>query len=184
MEVDGQPVDEITEYQDLRSIGSSEATWKLLSYPIVNKFPHVLALRVHLEDQQQIIFDEDTETEALETQRETELTAFFKFNSQSNLDAVSLPKYVDFPKSHVYDKSKKVWKIRKRGKDGTIGRVHAVNPVAGDVYYLRILLHDNHCKGKTSFDDMLSPMEENVKLSRRFAVSWDFSVMIENGTGF
>ena len=107
-----------------------------------------------MEDQQQVIFDEMTETEALETQRETELTAFFKYNAESNMDPASLPKYVDFPKSYVY--AKKAWKPRKRGADGTIGRVHAVNPVAGDVYYLRILLHDNHCKGKKSFKDMMT----------------------------
>ena len=36
-----------------------------------------------------------------------------------------------------------------------IGRVHTVNPVAGDTYYLRVLLHDDHCRGKISFEDML-----------------------------
>ena len=30
-----------------------------------------------------------------------------------------------------------------------------MNPVAGDVYYLRLLLHDDHCRGKISFEDML-----------------------------
>ena len=41
-----------------------------------------MALRVHLEDQQQVIFDPDQEIEALENQRQTELTAYFDFNSQ------------------------------------------------------------------------------------------------------
>ena len=36
-----------------------------------------------------------------------------------------------------------------------IGRIHTVNPVSGDTYYLRVLLHDDHCRGKSSFDDML-----------------------------
>ena len=30
-----------------------------------------------------------------------------------------------------------------------------VNPIAGDVIYLIILHHDDHCRGKTSFEDML-----------------------------
>ena len=152
--VEGQPVDEITEYQDLRSVGSSEASWGLLSYPITDRYPAVKALRVHLEDQQQIVFDENTETEALENQRETELTAFFRFNSENLSDTMTQPKYVDMPKNHVYEK--KAWRVKKRKIDGTIGRVHSVNPVAGDVYYLRILLHDNHCRGKKSFLDMLT----------------------------
>ena len=32
--------------------------------------------------------------------------------------------------------------------------MHTVNPLAGETFYLRILLHDDHCRGKTSFDDM------------------------------
>ena len=116
-EIEGQPRDEIAEYQDLRSIGSSEAAWKLLSYPIADRFPAVKALRVHLQDQQQIVFDEDTETEALEKQRETELTAFFKFNADCGVEANDLPKYVDMPKTHVYDMSKKEWMILKQKGD-------------------------------------------------------------------
>jgi hypothetical protein len=32
--------------------------------------------------------------------------------------------------------------------------VHTVNPVAGDVFYLRLLLHNDHCRGKISFNDL------------------------------
>ena len=35
-----------------------------------------------------------------------------------------------------------------------IGRVHSVNPLAGEAFYLRMLLHDDHCRGKKSFNDM------------------------------
>jgi hypothetical protein len=73
----GQARGEITEYEDLRSVGSSEATWHLMAFPITGRYPPV---RVHTEDQQQVVFDEGTEEEALEQQRETELTAFFKLN--------------------------------------------------------------------------------------------------------
>ena len=34
--------------------------------------------------------------------------------------------------------------------------MHTVHPIAGDVYYLRMLLHHDHCMGKTSFDDLMS----------------------------
>ena len=157
-EVDGQARNEIVEYQDLRSVGSSEASWHLLNFPITERFPPVMALRVHLKDEQQVVFDANSEVVALENQRETELTSFFKYNEKclaEGGDAAELPKYVDMPKTHVYDKSKKEWRIRKRG-DTVIGRVHSVNPVAGESFYLRVLLHDDHCKGKISFQDMLS----------------------------
>ena len=141
--------DEISEYEDLRSVGSSEATWHLMAFPIADRYPPVQALRVHLEDQQQVVFDEGTAEEALEKQRETELTAFFKLNETvregSNLNVSSMPRYIDLPKKYRYDKAKKQWISRKsNSEDKVIGRVHTVNPVAGEVFYLRILLHNEH----------------------------------------
>ena len=130
-----------------------------MAFPITDRYPPVQALRVHTEDQQQIVFDEGTEMEALEKQRETELTAFFKLNQQlkeeHNRDAESFPLYVDLPKKYRYDKSTKEWVRRKpRSEDTVIGRVHTVNPVAGEVFYLRILLHNDHSRGKTGFEDL------------------------------
>ena len=153
-------IDEIQEYQDLRSVSSSEAAWHIFGFPITDRFPSVLAMRVHLEEQQEIIFDENTEMEALENQRETELTAFFAFNAKellSGADPEDLPRYVDMPEMYRYNKSAKKWvkrKIQNMGNERVIGRVHAINPVAGEVYYLRMLLHTNHCRGKVSFQDM------------------------------
>ena len=158
VEVEGQPKDEVSEYEDLRSVGSSEACWHIFGFPIHDRFPSVLAMRVHLPEEQQIVFDEDSELEALENQRETELTAFFDFNRKSIDQGFSpdeLPKYVEMPKKYRYEKKQKAWILRKQKTERTIGRVHSVNPVAGDSFYLRLLLHDNFCKGKTSFQDLL-----------------------------
>ena len=41
-EIEGQAIDEVNEYQDLRSIGSMEATWGLFCYSIAQKFPAVI----------------------------------------------------------------------------------------------------------------------------------------------
>ena len=153
---EGQPRDGITEYEDLRSIGSSEATWHLMAFPIADRYPPVQALRVHLEDEQQVVFDEGTEEEALEKQRGKELTAFFRLNQQLAGKAEEMmPTYINLPKKYRYDKSKKEWISRKaHSEDKVIGRVHTVNPVAGDVFYLRILLHNEHCRYKTSFNGL------------------------------
>ena len=161
-EVEGQatqPRDEITEYMDLRSVGSSEAAWHLMAFPIARRYPPVQALRVHTQDQQQVVFDEGTEETALEQQRETELTAFFQINRElvQTQEVDALPTYVDMPKLYRYDKSKKQWIRRKaRSEDVVIGRVHSVNPLAGEAFYLRILLHNDHCRGKTGFEDLLT----------------------------
>ena len=66
-----------------------------------------------------------------------------------------MPTYVDLPKKFRYDKGKKEWISRKsQSEDTVIGRVHTVNPVAGEVFYLRILLHNDHCRAKVSFADL------------------------------
>ena len=153
------PRDEIQEYEDLRSVGSSEASWHLMAYPIAKKFPAVKALRVHLEEEQQVVFNEGAEEAAIENQKKTELTAFFEFNKRTreeaerkgeHYDPKQMPRYVDMPKEHVYSNGE--WRKRKRGSDTTIGRVHSVSPLSGEVYYLRMLLHHDHCRGKESFE--------------------------------
>ena len=53
-------VDEVEEYEDLRSIGSSEAAWLIFNFNIAKKYPAVYALRCHLEDEHQVFFDEET----------------------------------------------------------------------------------------------------------------------------
>ena len=39
-------------------------------------------------------------------------------------------------------------------KGGIIGRIHTIHPLSGDTFYLRILLHHNHCKGAKSFENL------------------------------
>ena len=40
-ELDGQARDEIADYKDCRSVGSCEAAWHLLGYPIARRYPSV-----------------------------------------------------------------------------------------------------------------------------------------------
>ena len=56
-------IDEIAEYIDLRSVGSSEAAWHLFNFNISKKYPAVYALRVHLEHEQSVVFDFLTQLE-------------------------------------------------------------------------------------------------------------------------
>ena len=73
---------EIRDHEDLHSVGSSEASWHTFNFSTTARHPPVKALRVHLEEQQQVVFDEGSEIESLETQRHTELTAFFTNNEK------------------------------------------------------------------------------------------------------
>ena len=154
-EVGGEdrPRDEIADYKDLRSVGSQEAMWHLLGYPISRRYPAVQVLRVHQEDEQHVVFDEGQEELALETQRVTELTQFFELNKELKDSPHKWLKYVDMPKDYTWNKKSKKWKIRSQ-HSGTIGRVDNIHPAAGDSFYLRMLLNSEHCKGKTSFVDL------------------------------
>ena len=148
--------DEIQNYIDMRVVGSCEAAWRLLDFPLQYQNPSVNVLRVHLENQQQLVFEDGSEIENLEQFKETELTAFFRLNEElkaSNAGLELMPKYVDMPKLYTYQSKHRRWAIRKQKHD-TIGRVHSVGPASGDLYYLRMLLHHNHCQGKTSFTDL------------------------------
>ena len=170
---------EVDDYKDLRSIGSSEAVWRLRAFPISKMFPAVYALRIHLQDEQQVYFDEGAELVGMENARNTELTAFFEFNlaNPTGVDG-ELYRYVDFPKKCTYNARKKEWTFRKR-EFSTIGRVHSVNPIAGDVFYLRMLLHHDHCKGKTSHRDMMTmpgnndPEESYKEVCRKLGLLQD-----------
>ncbi len=152
--VEGEERNEIEEYRNLRSIGSSEAAWTAFAFDTAKNYPAVNALRVHLEDQQNVVFDEGSEEVAAESPRETELMAFFKYNEKNQGSSEQFLRYVDFPEKFVYVQKTKEWKARVNKSD-TIGRVHSVSPASGDVFYLRMLLHNDHCRGKVSFQDML-----------------------------
>mgnify|MGYP007101578120 FL=1 len=134
-------------------------------------------MRVHLEDEQNLIFEEGMEANAVETAANTELNAFFIINNDENegeghYGVKNRPerwvKYVDMPSGKGADDTEfkgytwtgKLWKPRLNKSD-TIGRIHSVFVGSGDVYYLRILLHHPFCMGKTSFEDLRTIYGEN-----------------------
>lgn len=144
--------DEIKAYQDRRSIGASEAVWRLFANRISERSPAVYAMRVHLPDQQMVYFQPGDEENAVqrESSRKTELTEFFTFNSMNPNTKVS---YIRFPGSFVWDKKARKWKPREKDF-GTIGRILTVHPIAGEVFYLRMLLSHDHSAGAKSFEDL------------------------------
>ena len=151
---DGQPRprNEIREFQDMKSIGASEATWRIFEFPMSERYPAVKRLPIHLEKEQPVYFHEDESImEALERSEITELTAFFKYNSDH--PETNTP-YIQFPEKYKYEDKK--WNIRKQGSH-TLGRVYSIHPSKGEIFYLRMLLSDttlNHSAGKISFEDL------------------------------
>ena len=101
-----------------------------------------------------------------ENSRQTSLTEFFQYNSMHPTcpcpDELSCEcniglKYQDFVEKFVLHKRSKqdgggkYWAPRQR-RSATIGRLVMLHPSKGDVFYLRMLLTHDHCKGKRSYE--------------------------------
>ena len=72
---------EISKYQDLRSIGESEACWRLFNFPMSSRSPPVIALPVHLEEGQFVYFGQGQVRQvAAGPPPKTHLTAWFQYN--------------------------------------------------------------------------------------------------------
>ena len=107
---------------------------------------------MHNEDEQYVVMEEG-QGEADLKERKTELMQFFKLNEVLNASGAPLHKYVDMPRHYTWNN--KEWIKRAEGrKCSTIGRVDNVLPTAGEKFYLRMLLHDDWCKGKESFKEL------------------------------
>jgi hypothetical protein len=147
---------EIEDYIDFRCIGACEACWRIFDFELADRAPAVMALPVHLENGQRVYFRPGQEQQAvMQAPPATELTAFFDYNARHADDQVH-HLYCDFPRHFTFDKREKMWNPRVRSQGGfpTVGRVHAVHPNAGDIFYLRLLLHNEHAKGKRSFSEL------------------------------
>ena len=138
--------DEIEQFQNMRSLGALEACSRIFSLQQSERYPAVQQLTVHLPLQQQILFDEGEEVQAVADalRHKTHLTEFFEYN---RLHPATSTRYCDFPERFLWSPQQRNWKARMV-KNGTIGRVYTVHPSAGEKFYLRMLLHHDFCKGE------------------------------------
>ncbi|XP_064637877.1 uncharacterized protein LOC135494057 [Lineus longissimus] len=153
--------DEIERFVNARYVSASEAYWRLYDFSILNKYPPVAKLPVHLQDEQTVLFTPDNARElAAQPPPETKLTKFFELN-RTDPDA----RHIHYPDIyHHYRWSNNKWMKRKRtvtkftqtddNKSDMIGRIPVINlnPHQSQLYYLRLLLY--HKPGPTSFQDL------------------------------
>jgi len=151
----GKENNEIQQYQDLRSIGASEACWRIFGFRTNEVHPNVQPLPIHLENGQRVSFEEGQEQNVVrEGPPESELTMWFHYNRTKDPSEEN-QLYPNFPRYCVWDKSHKVWTKRQRKqKLKTIGRVYNVHPLMGELFYLRMILHNNHSLGACSFSEL------------------------------
>jgi len=96
-------VDEIQDYIDGRYIGPVEACWHLFEFPMHQELPSVYCLPVHLQNEQQVYFqDNDDPQDVLDrsSAKKTHLTEWFKANQEYPATACQ-HLYQDFPQHFV-----------------------------------------------------------------------------------
>ena len=71
-------IDEVCFYESGRYISSSEAVWRLLSFPIHERYPAVVHLAVHLENGQRLYFTSSNLAQKVTNPPQTTLLAFFE----------------------------------------------------------------------------------------------------------
>ncbi|KAL4573550.1 hypothetical protein LXL04_020360 [Taraxacum kok-saghyz] len=150
-------IDEIKRYQDARYVSPPEAIWRIFSFALSQIYPSVMALHLHLPNQQLVRFlDNDIITDIVDRERDKSsmLTAFFKINKVDGVARKYL--YKEFPTYFTWDSSKRCWNQRKKG--AMRGRLVSANHAEGERYYLRVLL--SHVRGPTCFDDLYTVNNE------------------------
>jgi hypothetical protein len=143
-------VDEIKNFLEARYVSASEAIWRIFGDETNSQDPHTLRLPVHLEDEQNILFEEDAELgEVVHKNHNTQLTSYLEL---SGIDSeVQQLLYYQMPLHYIWNKSEKQWTKRQRASSTQIiGRMYFVHPSDTERFYLRILLL--YRKGCASFE--------------------------------
>lgn len=150
--------DEIKNYESGRYISSSEAVWRILTFPIHERYPPVFHLAVHLKNGQRVYFTADNLVQQMSANQNTTLLKFFKLCEIDDFAKTLL--YPEVPSYYVWKNNN--FERRKQGtnvpgwpnikKDNALGRVYTIHPNNRECFYLRMLLHV--IKGPTSFEDL------------------------------
>ena len=149
----GEHVDEIKQYIDCRYVSASESYWRIAGFKLHGQFPSIYRLQIHLPNQQLVYFQEqDNAQDIIVRQSKTMLTEWFELNKIDSLAKEF--SYLEAPSNFVWNSKDKKWKRRLRQQKGVLGRLYFVSSLAGEKFYLRILLH--HVKGATSFESLKS----------------------------
>jgi hypothetical protein len=132
---------EVKLYLDARWVGTHEAYWRLMMFPMHGEVPNIVKLAIHLPGEQCVTWDSDLQPDIEQVLdqaagKDSTLIAYFKANAMYPEARELL--YHEFPQQFTWDAEKRVWKLRSRGFG--LGRMYYVPPTAGEHIYLRTLL--------------------------------------------
>ena len=174
--------DEIDEFVKARYVTTSEACWRAFEFSMGSIYPSVQRLKVHLLDEQQVLYkssDPEDTREVLAKSEMTQLTAFFMVCEEERLyhtvNGIPWSKpvvykhggppardmlYRDVAKWYTWvrrNTKKDInphWKRRTKKINNTVGRIRHVPPTmeCKELFHFRLLL--NTVKGPTCFEDL------------------------------
>ncbi|PNX72649.1 ATP-dependent DNA helicase PIF1, partial [Trifolium pratense] len=146
-----EPIDEIKRFYDCRYLSPAEAVWRTFAFDIHQKFPAVIRLSIHLENQQLVKYDDNSSLHNVVRYREMMDTMFLAwFNANLEYEEGRNLTYSEFPSKFVYHQKERRWEPRKKGF--SIGRLTYVPVGCGELYYLRVLLTKQ--RGCTSYESI------------------------------
>lgn len=136
-------IDQIGNYQDHRYLGSAEACWRIFKFSIHESTETVYRMVVDIKSERRQRYIEGNEVDAAEREMHPRhLEAYVAFCGSCERDddpdvAWRSLTLTGFPDKYSFDKG--VWS-RRSDQRHALGRMYAVHPSKGDVFYLRLLL--------------------------------------------
>lgn len=147
--------DEVAMYRNHRWLTSSEASWRILAFPLHANTPAVYRLPVHLEGEQTVLVPEHTNLHNVVAMfQHTRLTGWFRSNRRDTNGTGHALLYTEYCRAYKWADHK--WVERTQRKSGAIGRMYNVHPNSGERYYLRVLLGHLHGTDATSYTQLRS----------------------------
>ena len=178
---------ECHKFLNARSIGPSEACYRIFGFPINGQYPVVQDLIVHLPNKQDVYYEENENYEDINLNNlkwtKTQLLQYFLNNAKEKADPLTVRergyfkdgtvrprgpqlRYIDYPQFYKWEKNQWVRRCPKTTLKPMISRMHYVHYKQKERYYLRVLL--NKIAGATSFEE-LRTVDGNVCSSFREA---------------
>jgi hypothetical protein len=134
----------------------TESTWRIMGFDMHAMRPTICRLAIHDKDEQNVTFRNNQNLQEVvmaARNKDTTLTGWFNANTRYPQFRDKL--YTDYCEVATWDKKEGMWferRVAHRHGIAPIGRMYFVSPVAGERYFLRILL--THVKGAESFEAM------------------------------
>ncbi|XP_046405004.1 uncharacterized protein LOC124170300 [Ischnura elegans] len=143
--VEEQRRDEVENYANLRYISACEALWRILEYDISCRESTVINLPIHLEHEDNVIFQLGQEIEALQRSKSNLWLYFNRPNTPELTPLTYLEFYEQFIVETTENRGNEPFAdgrhfLKKRQRGNCVARLRWLSPTLGELFFLRMLL--------------------------------------------